>query len=137
MGIGAVLRVCNGGFVSTIQMWKPHDYQDVKLIEAIALRKSLDWLKSSGVYNVSIKVDSLVVLQAVLSDEPDVSPFGLVISNCKCYCNEINGCQISHVRNSANHVAHVLAREADSLSRSLVWSSATPSISHVLLNDLI
>ena len=79
MGIGAVLRDDNGGFVAALQMKILHESQDVKLAEAIALRESLNWLLSYGIQNVIMEVDLLLVLQYVSSDVSDVSHFGLVI----------------------------------------------------------
>lgn len=62
-----------------------------------------------------------LVYNVIASNIVDSSSFGLVINDCISLMQEIPRCTVSHVRRSANHVAHTLARVFGYLSRLGEW----------------
>ena len=54
-----------------------------EMVESIAIREALSWIKQRNWLQVMIESDSLVVIQAIRSKVPMVSPYGRVIEECR------------------------------------------------------
>ncbi|EEF41736.1 conserved hypothetical protein [Ricinus communis] len=63
----------------------------------------------------------LVVFQALMCDNKDPSPFGLIITDCKALVPLFANVEISFMQRSTNKPAHALACEACSLFGVQVW----------------
>ena len=68
------------------------------------------------------------------------SYFGRIILDCKRYLSELqsNNVSVKFIRQSANTLAHCLAKATSNVSdRILGVEDTSPLFQHVLLNDLI
>ena len=52
------------------------------LAKACGVQEALSWLKDHRVQNVDLKVDALCIVNAIKSNSVDLSPLGLIISDC-------------------------------------------------------
>lgn len=57
-----------------------------------------------------IESDCLVMVQAIRSKVHMVSPFGLLVEDCRRLMKELNTTTLFYIKRSANMVAHELAR---------------------------
>ncbi|XP_031131672.1 uncharacterized protein LOC116033057 [Ipomoea triloba] len=122
---GAILRDHQGVFVAA------HSGQlmcgkDPYLAEAMAVKEALAWIKSRSGVGYLVESDCLNFFNSYNSGRQDYSHVGLVIQQCRIIACDIGNTVVRHVRRSANHVAHVLARAAGSSSVLGEWVSSPP-----------
>lgn len=83
------------------------------LTEGIAFKEALSWVVwSRREHNVVLETDFITIVQSLRSSLSMNSPFGLVISDCKQKIHEIDNAVFFHVKQSANGVAHCLAKQS-------------------------
>ncbi|KAL8130881.1 hypothetical protein AgCh_006983 [Apium graveolens] len=88
--------------------------RSVEMVEAMAVKEALSWIKNQKWQNVIVKSDSLVVIQAIRSQVQMNSPFGEVLRNCRNMLDDQNTVSVSFLRRSANRVAHELVQHIHS-----------------------
>ncbi|VFQ68446.1 unnamed protein product [Cuscuta campestris] len=114
--------------------------EDAQMAEATGLREALRWLRLPvGQMNLSVEIDSEVVLKAIQEDieTHSHSYFLDIISDCKIVMRDFVSLTLSVVKRSANQVAHMLARASDSESDCLEWIHAPPAFLYeTLYSDL-
>lgn len=132
VGFGLVLRDHTGAFVSAFNA-RLNCGNDPYLAEAMAIREALSWMKRNGYTNFILETDNLNFCLNFNSCNLDLSYVGLLIKQCRSIANDIGNVSIHHVRRSANHVAHVLARATGSMSVLGSWMSVPPAcIAHLV-----
>ncbi|XP_031102021.1 uncharacterized protein LOC116005928 [Ipomoea triloba] len=124
MGFGAVVRDQVGKFVAAFCR-RLHCFRDPYLAETMAVKEALTWLKNYGHNNVILESDCLNFCTSFNSGCLNFSYVGLIIKHCSI-ANGIGNIVVRHVKRSANHVAHVLARATDSSSVLGVWDVSPP-----------
>lgn len=72
-----------------------------------------------------IETDSQIVYCAI-GGLSTASPFGLIVDDIKDLASKFEKVDFDYVKGSANNVAHVLSREACSLSDYTEWFSSPP-----------
>ena len=78
-----------------------------------------------------------MVIQAIRSKVSMVSPFGLIIEECRKGCSSFNKCVLFFIRRSANMAAHFLAKEAYSFpGREIDGRNVPVNLKTILLADL-
>ncbi|XP_031106785.1 uncharacterized protein LOC116011363 [Ipomoea triloba] len=136
MGLGWVLRDHHGMFLAAKAMQISGNYS-VQEAEAVCIREALSWLKGTGMGDVDIETDSQLVYYA-LSSNPFISTFGFLIDDIKEVASMIEGVDFCFVKRSANRAAHIVAREAVSLTGCGEWFDTPPLyLVDCLLSDLM
>lgn len=72
------------------------------MIETIAIKEDLSWVKGQRWKHVILESDSLVVIQAIRSKVPMVSLVGRIIEECRSLIQELNTLSLFFVKRSAN-----------------------------------
>ncbi|KAJ8767793.1 hypothetical protein K2173_020733 [Erythroxylum novogranatense] len=108
------------------------------LAEAIGLREALSWLKGAFTNSlVDVEVDCLELVVAIQGKHYG-SYLGGIVSDINSLLDQFQSIAISHVKRSANQVAHRLALASGSLSGSHWLDFVPPAfISNVMLLDLV
>ena len=83
-GVGVVLRDSNGAVLASCvekidQVYKPED------TEALAALKAVTFAHELGFQNVVLEGDALSLIQALKSQEQNLSPWGLLLEDVKVY----------------------------------------------------
>ncbi|XP_073126520.1 uncharacterized protein [Henckelia pumila] len=89
--------------------------------ELEAVRFGMYFCVDHGFSNANIFSDSLKEVQAINTPEDDLGPDGVVVLEIKSLFNSPDFMSISHMRRTANGVAHMLARKALFTSTPLTW----------------
>ncbi|XP_031127606.1 uncharacterized protein LOC116029699 [Ipomoea triloba] len=132
---GVVIQDHNGKYVDACD-GRLGLVRDPLLAETMAAKEALSWLKASGYSNLIFETDCLTFCNSFHSNSSDLSYVGVLVKQCCDIARDIENVYVHHVRRSANHVAHVLARAAGSLSGSRSWGSVPPAcISHLRIGD--
>lgn len=108
-----------------------------ELAEAIGLKEALSWIKAKRWGEVVIETDCYVVVQAICSSIKMLSPFGMIIKECKSLFSSLSDKTLLFVYRSANRVAHSLARVAYSYPDLFFRGSDVPTeFLSILLDDI-
>lgn len=88
----------------------------VKEVDALSMRElsfklAKSWLKNTGIGNVDVETDSLLVVNDI-SGSSFLSAFGLIIDDIKELASIIDDVDFQFVKQSANHAAHTIVKEA-------------------------
>lgn len=86
------------------------------LDEAMAIKEALSWIDRAYWTHMILETDFLVVVQAIRIKTPMRSNFGLVIKDCRSLMQRLHTVSLFFVKQSANMVAHALARGSYDLS---------------------
>ena len=71
-----------------------HGVMDTLNAEAMSCREALSWLKMNGFQRVSMKLDSLFLVEAVNKNVENKSPVGLIMKDCVSLLKEILECNL-------------------------------------------
>ncbi|XP_031111803.1 uncharacterized protein LOC116015771 [Ipomoea triloba] len=122
-----------GGFVAAYA-GRMNCARDPYLAETMAAKEALTWLKNRVMPNTIVELDCLNFCTNFNSQYEDFSYIGLIIKQCRVIARDIGDVHVCHVKRSANHVAHVLARAAGSFPVLTEWDTVPPDcISDLLL----
>ncbi|XP_019150316.1 PREDICTED: uncharacterized protein LOC109147128 [Ipomoea nil] len=132
---GIVVRDHGRRFIAAKSGWL-NDVDDPYMAEAIGVREALTWLKAQDHSVIILESDCLNFCTAFNSVISDFSYVGLVVKQCVSIARDMGSVKVSHVKRSANRVAHALARVTVSLSDSGVWYGIPPiCIENVLTQE--
>ncbi|XP_074352340.1 uncharacterized protein LOC141691502 [Apium graveolens] len=110
---------------------------DPVLAKALSVKEALSWLKEWSRNTVVLESDYLAVVQLICSVTPLRSRLGKVVAECRKLINEINNVRLSFIKQSANIMAHELARVSYVYpDRIFDWSDVPINVKHCILNDL-
>ncbi|XP_019198078.1 PREDICTED: uncharacterized protein LOC109191859 [Ipomoea nil] len=130
-GFASVIRDHEGHFVAAMS-GRLMGEGDPFMAEVLGAKEALTWLKSQSQNNFILESDCLNFCNAFNSCLSDFSYVGLVVKQCQSIARDIGNVTVSHVKRSANRVAHELARATVSMSVSGVWSGVPPDcIAHL------
>nr|POE45359.1 hypothetical protein CFP56_54640 [Quercus suber] len=86
LGIGVVIRDSNGAVLASCSEKIPQAYK-AEEIEALATLKALSFAFEVGFLSAMLKGDCLGLIQALKSEERNLSPTGLLIEDVKLFAN--------------------------------------------------
>ena len=79
-----------------------------------------------GFLELVIEGDNVVVMTSLSHGGPNMSQLGHVVHDIQWLATGLRWASFSHVRRSANSVAHVLARHAKNVVEDMIWLEETP-----------
>ena len=125
-GVGVVIR--NGqGLPVVVACQRFSCVYDIADAEALAARVALQLAWDSGLRNVEVEGDSLVVIRALKDQERCLASYGDIIMDIQHLAASFQCVKYCHVRRTGNNAAHVLARKVlDLHSEFLVWLEDVP-----------
>lgn len=85
------------------------------MVEAIAIKEALSWVKQENWQQVVVESDCLMAVQAIRSKVSMISPFGRVIEECRQLLHVLNTSSVLFIKRYSNMAAHELARVSYSL----------------------
>lgn len=106
--------------------------------EAKAMEEGILLAWDLGLKNIIVEGDSLVVVQALNGITAPAISFQKVIEGITWCLKRFDTWKISHSRRSSNTVAHLMAKEANSILENVIWVEDTPPpIADQLLYDIM
>uniref|UniRef100_A0A803NKE8 Reverse transcriptase domain-containing protein n=1 Tax=Cannabis sativa TaxID=3483 RepID=A0A803NKE8_CANSA len=109
---------------------------DPEMAEIIGIKEALSWIDKHHWQNVVLESDSLLCVQAIKSNIPMLSQFGLLVIDVRQLLLSLNFVEICFVKRSANKAAHCLARSSCfSSGRALQFENCSSEVRSVVLND--
>ncbi|GMN40729.1 hypothetical protein TIFTF001_009947 [Ficus carica] len=136
IGIGAVIRDEKGRILGAMAKSVEGTFSPF-LAECIALREGLMMAKELESVTIVVETDAINVVSAV-SDNTEFSLEGPILEDVKQLLAQLWNPGVYHIRRSANHVAHLLARFGFNSNCTNVWICETPIIvSNVVSFDAI
>ncbi|XP_019181672.1 PREDICTED: uncharacterized protein LOC109176732 [Ipomoea nil] len=108
-GYGAIIRDHTRRFIAA-KNGRIMSNREPLMVEAIAAREALKWLKDLHYRNIILESDCLNFCTAFNSCSRDFSYLDVIVKQCVSIANDIGNVSVCHVRRTANRVAHELAR---------------------------
>lgn len=131
VGVSAVMCNDRGEFmaamVDTLEGALNNDH-----VKAAAALRAIDVAISIGLDKILLEGDSLRIIQAINSDEDDLSPVGNIISDIRTKSRSFGQFAAVHVPKSTNKVAHRAAKATIRFNEFIVWMEE-PLIFFVIL----
>ena len=109
-GGGAVLRNNHGEFIVGACHFFPLA-ADAETVELLACRRAVILAQELNIQRLILETDSQVAVRKISSEQKDLSGNGQIVEELKTLLSTFSGFRIAWVRQSANKVAHILARE--------------------------
>ena len=97
----------------------------------MAARKALMFAHELGFQRIILEGDALGLIQALKSQEQNLSPLNSLVEDVKLYSNHFQRVLYSHVKRNGNSVAHNLAKHAICIPDFQVWMEDVPP--HIVL----
>ncbi|CAH9087463.1 unnamed protein product, partial [Cuscuta epithymum] len=104
VGLGWVARDSTGAFLAGAAIPRKGVCLP-KEAEALSMREALSWIKAAGWDQVDVESDALHLVEGVHSASTE-SSFGLLVNDIKEVATSFSSITFSHVKRSANRVAH-------------------------------
>ena len=127
----------NKGAVVGASSWQVFSLSDSEFVEALAMRKGLEFAKDMSFFILIAKSDVSNVLLALNVHQQSPNSVGSIIRDCVSFKGSFRSLNFLHVRREVNQAAHYLAKY---VLKNLycIWIEETPSyISAILTFDLL
>ena len=135
IGYGCVIRDDQGEFIAA-RNGVLNGPMNPALAKALSCKEALSWLKNLSYNKVIVELDAQQLVHALQGFQEDLSYFGSIVEDCKILSKDLGDCTFVFVKQSANQMAHSLAKATDSMLDQGVWFFNLPFfISHVLALD--
>ena len=96
--------------------------------ELLTCRKAVEFAIDAGFSKLVLEGDNVNVMQAISSQEANISLLGNVMEDIKHLIRGLQWVSISHTRCTGNKVAHVLAQHARTSIEDLCWIEDSPPL---------
>ncbi|XP_059436514.1 uncharacterized protein LOC132169501 [Corylus avellana] len=132
LGVGVLIRDSFGEIIAarslTIQTKQPP-----VIAEAMGAVYAAEFGRDTGVQDVILEGDSLIVVKALQAEIEDLSPYGHLIDEARMLLRHFRTAQVRHVKRNSNKAAHGLAKEAVRKCIDNIWmEEMPPCISDIL-----
>ncbi|KAF5442058.1 hypothetical protein F2P56_037243 [Juglans regia] len=125
VGLGVVIRDEEGEILVAAR--EQINLTDSATAECLALWKAMEVCRELNFNRVLFEGDAQAIVNVVNKGDEDYFSYGGVIEDAKKMLKTIENWSVNFVYREANTAAHVLAQEALSLHRDLVWIEETPN----------
>ena len=129
-----MLRDCSGSFLGAQAHWHDHCLYAL-MMEAMACKEGLELARRCGVQRVHLETDCLEFVRLWELGDMQRATIQPVIQVVKELSSCFLGFRISHISRDCNRVAHELAKQVSSSSRSGEWRDETPGCVRNLLEQ--
>uniref|UniRef100_A0A803QFY2 RNase H type-1 domain-containing protein n=1 Tax=Cannabis sativa TaxID=3483 RepID=A0A803QFY2_CANSA len=109
-GLGCLARDSNGRLIEAYTLGKMGRV-DPEMAEIIGIKEALSWIDKHHWQNVVLESDSLLCVQAIKSNIPMLSQFGLLVIDVRQLLLSLNFVEICFVKRSQNKAASPLLPE--------------------------
>ena len=96
--------------------------------ELLTCRKAVEFAINVGFSKLVLEGDNVNVMQAISSQEANISLLGNVVEDIKHLIRGLQWVSISHTRCTGNKVAHVLVQHARTSIEDLCWIEDSPPL---------
>ncbi|XP_042979960.1 uncharacterized protein LOC122310146 [Carya illinoinensis] len=114
VGVGVVVRDCQGMVVATLRQRKPL-IPDPFLTESYGALKVVQFARELGLSKVVLEGDSLQAIQALQGDQEVRCSSSIFLFEANLGLVKFARWEVSHIRRDGNVVAHILAKNALSI----------------------
>ncbi|XP_042974832.1 uncharacterized protein LOC122306468 [Carya illinoinensis] len=111
VGIGAIIRDCNGQVLGTMRARRELNLSPFTA-EAYALMMAVIFCKEAGFRSIIFEGDSLKVVEGMQKKAKDWSQGGLIIEDTKLLLQDLVRWKFCHTKRDSNMAAHLLAKNA-------------------------
>jgi ribonuclease HI len=122
---GVVIRDCTGGCIACLQTFLPH-VVDAPMVEAYAFRDGLTLAQQIGIQNFTIQTDCAQVVETMKNGGFSATSSAVIYDDCMILWSGFGNVSVECCNREANQVAHELARDSCSSSRSCTWVDEPP-----------
>lgn len=130
-----VIRNDNGEFMAAMTQ-TIGGVIDSEVIEAVAALRAFEVACSIGYDCIILEGDALRIINAIASEEEDLSAIGNIILEIKLKARMFRSFTVKHVKRAANAAAHRVAKYSFVLKDLTVWMEDFPAfLSDVFLQD--
>ncbi|XP_075658588.1 uncharacterized protein LOC142628359 [Castanea sativa] len=135
-GLGVMMRDCAGEAIGALSMPIPLP-QSIADVEALACRRTVQFVAEIGLTRVVFEGDSLVIINALTTDIGELASYGAVLEDIRVLILGFQMVGFKHVPRSCNAVADALAKKASSAVGLQVWLEDIPlDIAPLVLRDV-
>ncbi|KAF5465143.1 hypothetical protein F2P56_015174 [Juglans regia] len=126
IGIGVVIRDSFGQVIATMRQRKKL-YPDPLLAESYGALQAVKVAWEIGLKQIILEGDSLQVTKSLAEDREVLSSSSMFWSEARCYLNLFDKWEVSHVRRNDNHITHLLAKDALTISDFIITLEDPPT----------
>ena len=101
---------------------------DSEEIEVLACQKAMKFTLDAGFMKLVLEGDNINVMKSISSPRANRSQLDHIYEDVQCIATGFRGLLVSFVKQSANSIAHSLAKYASKLDNQLVWSEESPPL---------
>ena len=124
--VGAIIR--NGkGEVMVAMSAKGPPVEDSEKAEILACRRAVEFAIDAGFSELVMEGDNVAVMTSLSHYGSNMSRLGHIVHDIQWLATGLRWAYFSHVKRSANSVAHLLARHAKNVVEDIIWMEETPS----------
>lgn len=76
----------------------------------MGIKELLSWIKDKNWSRAELESDRLVAIQAIRSRTSMISPFSMIIGDCRRILHSLNNVSLFFIKRSTNMAAHAFAR---------------------------
>lgn len=134
-GVGIILRNDQGVVLFAASRKEVWDFS-VDDIEALAALRGLQMILQLGYPSLQLEGDSLTVIEAIMSHEPNFMIQGPLIMEINRLLRFFQHYDVVHVGRQSNEAAHLLAQHSKQVADMAQWMHSYPDlISNRVLSD--
>ncbi|KAL0006476.1 hypothetical protein SO802_014037 [Lithocarpus litseifolius] len=124
-GFGVVVRNDKGEVLAALAA-RGTFVQDSEEAEVLACRRAVEFAIEAGFMEIILEGDNINVMKAIMDPGTNCSRLGYVYDDIRCVGRSFRAFSVSHVRRTANFVAHSLAKFAKHIIGERIWMEESP-----------
>ena len=124
-GFGVVVSNDKGEVMAALAARGP-SVQDSEEAEVLACRRAVEFAMEAGFTEIILEGDNVNVMKAIMGPGTNSSRLGYVYEYICCIGRGFRAFSVSHVRRTANCVAHSLAKFAKHIIGERIWMEESP-----------
>ncbi|KAK9288545.1 hypothetical protein L1049_017004 [Liquidambar formosana] len=127
VGIGVIVRDSAGQVIATVVKHIEGEFPS-NVVEALGVQFAVLFVWDLGLQSVMVEGDNLEVINAINSQETNLSALGLILEDVRAsMTGHFGTITFGHTRREGNKVADGLARNAQHIEGSMVWMEEIPN----------
>ncbi|KAK9266561.1 hypothetical protein L1049_021494 [Liquidambar formosana] len=120
VGFGAIVRDSAGRVIATTSKHNNGDFQ-ANVVEALGVHFAVQFVRELGLHSVMIEGDNLEVINAINSQETNLTAWVLILEDVQdALIGHFGTITFGHIRRDGNKVAYGLAQHAQNVEGSMI-----------------